>query len=171
MTAHLAPSDPDQLKAIGAGDAYRGLLERHPSAGLENHPPPGRALAARASEDLRRPGLPGPRALRGRWPAALEAKTAAAKWQPRWRRLDGKNDTLGAVETAEPRRFVVQLDVALCLASITSGALGALFAMTPSDAGADPMADAAGHLLACRGRLTPSCSGEIIRLSCATAMV
>ncbi len=24
--------DPDQLKAIGAGDAYRGLLEQHPSA-------------------------------------------------------------------------------------------------------------------------------------------
>jgi hypothetical protein len=28
--------DPDQLKAIGAGDAYRGLLERHASALLES---------------------------------------------------------------------------------------------------------------------------------------
>lgn len=28
--------DPDQLKAIGAGDAYRGLLERHSSAHLES---------------------------------------------------------------------------------------------------------------------------------------
>jgi hypothetical protein len=44
--------DPDQLKAIGAGDAYRGLLERHPSVNLEDirrqHEPWQRA----ASRDL-----------------------------------------------------------------------------------------------------------------------
>ena len=28
--------DPDQLKSIGAGDAYRGLLEQHESASIES---------------------------------------------------------------------------------------------------------------------------------------
>jgi ATP-dependent exoDNAse (exonuclease V) alpha subunit len=27
--------DSDQLKAIGAGDAFRGLLEQHPSARID----------------------------------------------------------------------------------------------------------------------------------------
>ena len=44
--------DPDQLKAIGPGDAYRGLLERHECANLETVRRQAEPWQRAASEDL-----------------------------------------------------------------------------------------------------------------------
>jgi AAA domain/Relaxase/Mobilisation nuclease domain/UvrD-like helicase C-terminal domain len=61
--------DPDQLKAIGAGDAFRGLLEQHPSAHIDTirrqHEPWQRA----ASEEL----------AAGRVAAALDSYEGAGR--------------------------------------------------------------------------------------------
>jgi hypothetical protein len=61
--------DPDQLKAIGAGDAYRGLLERHASAHLEGIRRQAEPWQREASENL----------ARGRISPALDAYDAAGR--------------------------------------------------------------------------------------------
>jgi Ti-type conjugative transfer relaxase TraA len=65
--------DPDQLKAIGAGDAYRGLLERYPSARLETVRRQAEPWQRTASEHL----------AEGRVTLALDAYDAAGRlhWQ------------------------------------------------------------------------------------------
>jgi hypothetical protein len=65
--------DPDQLKAIGAGDAYRGLLERYPSARLETVRRQDEPWQRSASEHL----------AEGRVTVALDAYDAAGRlhWQ------------------------------------------------------------------------------------------
>ena len=59
--------DPDQLKAIGAGDAYRGLLDRHASARLETIRRQAEPWQRAASEHL----------AGGRVTSALDAYEAA----------------------------------------------------------------------------------------------
>jgi hypothetical protein len=61
--------DPDQLKAIGAGDAYRGLLEHHPSASLETIHRQAEPWQRAASQDL----------ASGRVAAALDAYEIAGR--------------------------------------------------------------------------------------------
>jgi Ti-type conjugative transfer relaxase TraA len=61
--------DPDQLKAIGAGDAYRGLLEQHESASIESIRRQAEPWQRAASEQL----------ARGRVASALDAYEAAGR--------------------------------------------------------------------------------------------
>jgi Ti-type conjugative transfer relaxase TraA len=61
--------DPDQLKAIGAGDAYRGLLEQHESASIESIRRQAEPWQRTASEQL----------ARGRVASALDAYEAAGR--------------------------------------------------------------------------------------------
>ncbi len=61
--------DPDQLKAIGVGDAYRGLLERYASANLETIRRQAEPWQRAASQDL----------ARGRVAAALDAYEIAGR--------------------------------------------------------------------------------------------
>ncbi len=61
--------DPDQLKAIGAGDAYRGLLERHASAHVAEIRRQAEPWQREASENL----------ARGRITAALDAYDFAGR--------------------------------------------------------------------------------------------
>jgi AAA domain-containing protein/relaxase-like protein/DNA relaxase TraI-like protein/RNA helicase len=61
--------DPEQLKAIGAGDAYRGLLERHPYARLETIRRQAEPWQRTASEHL----------AAGRTTSALDAYDAAGR--------------------------------------------------------------------------------------------
>jgi hypothetical protein len=70
--------DPDQLKSIGAGDAYRGLLERYPSARLETVRRQAEPWQRAASEHL----------AEGRVTVALDAYDAAGRLH--WQRRGGK---------------------------------------------------------------------------------
>jgi ATP-dependent exoDNAse (exonuclease V) alpha subunit len=65
----LLLGDPDQLKAIGAGDAYRGLLEQHESASIESIRRQAESWQRAACEQL----------ARGRVASALDAYETAGR--------------------------------------------------------------------------------------------